>query len=101
MHWIVFLVKYWSRGFVVNKNIYCFGYYMKETDKPASCAAELESGLSGAVDVDTEILKGLLSSSRWTGHTVHDKLIKSLVLLSKDNCETPRKKPQPRLHYRL
>lgn len=72
MHWIVFLVKCWSRRFVINKDIYCFGYYIKEADKPASCAVELVSGLSGAVNAATESLKGLFSLSRRTGHTVHD-----------------------------
>ena len=59
--------------FVTDKNIYvlnekasqvkkspCFGYNIKEADKPASCAAELESGLLGAVDAATGTRKSLL-----------------------------------------
>lgn len=45
---------------MMSDKITCFGYNMKEAKKTASCAAELVSGLSGAVDAVTEILKSLL-----------------------------------------
>lgn len=56
---------------------------MKEADKPAGCGPEFVLGLSGGVDKAPEILKTLLFLFRKTGHTVHKKLVKSLVPFSK------------------